>query len=132
MRISDWSSDVCSSDLLSVGDYVDGWHEFGHAPAVLIFMPAIDIITHRQQEQTVIPAALPVAGRDLAQPPECRPRLVPPVRPGESIGEGLLRRGKVGPKCQGLTDTSERHVSIIRFEHLAYPPCQCANITRDQ
>src|SRR3546814_4115340 len=78
-------------------------------------MPAIDIITHRQQEQTVIHAALPVAGRDLAQPPECRPRLVQPVRQGESIGEVLPRRGKVGPDRQGLPVTrSEEHTSELQ------------------
>src|SRR3546814_20219887 len=93
--------------------------EFGHTPAVLIFMPAIDIITHRQQEQTVIHAALPVAGRDLAQPPACRPRLVQPVRQGERIGEVLLPRGKTGPDRYGRASGGDRGGKCVLISEVA-------------
>src|SRR3546814_12687310 len=39
MRISDWSSDVCSSDLWAVGDAVVGGNRFG-AMAEAITVPA--------------------------------------------------------------------------------------------
>src|SRR3546814_16599954 len=35
MRISDWSSDVCSSDLPLVGDLVWHWHRGAHAKVAL-------------------------------------------------------------------------------------------------
>src|SRR3546814_15987722 len=45
MRISDWSSDVCSSDLVGFGDAVDAAHGVGH---------------HGERTKVLLPALQPV------------------------------------------------------------------------
>src|SRR3546814_6962614 len=61
MRISDWSSDVCSSDLLAVRDDI---FDLGHASAEK-FLDIGQILDPRRDEEA-LPAAIMLAQQRLA------------------------------------------------------------------
>src|SRR3546814_20173255 len=73
MRISDWSSDVCSSDLVSLGDILgveEGSEMADQSMIVLkpaggdVYAPAVDLV-HDHEELVVKPAAPAVMATGL-------------------------------------------------------------------
>src|SRR3546814_17419660 len=61
MRISDWSSDVCSSDLIVFG------RQFGHLPQRALAVPVPDQIVGQQHRERLISDDRPCAQHRMAQ-----------------------------------------------------------------
>src|SRR3546814_10430014 len=119
MRISDWSSDVCSSDLLlPVGHIFERQH--GDAGCVE---------RHKETADAAVPLRLLIAAREhqhpLAYVRRSAERLLPVEYPPVAVAARVgLERGEVGtraglgiafaPKHGAFGDRSEEHTSELQ------------------
>src|SRR3546814_12246627 len=110
MRISDWSSDVCSSDLREAGDV--GLHR--HRPRILEVLRAADVVIeegpHLGRRQAPLAAAEPAVRRgleiavghwvDQAEGTDRRTPLAAQVKLGtdRAVGAGTVARERDPPR----------------------------------
>src|SRR3546814_12886590 len=111
MRISDWSSDVCSSDLGTVQGMVDlmgiKYTHSGLASSVI----AID---KQLTKQTLVPHGIPMPGGMMVESqslysadPLPRPYVLKPINEGSSVGVRSEGR-RVGNECVVRVDLGGR------------------------
>src|SRR3546814_979386 len=127
MRISDWSSDVCSSDLPAIGAKAvyhrlqDSAGQRGRVPAGEA--DAVEACVHEEPQRSVVGAAAICAvealqsliQRQRAISQQCRPLLAPATRNDgrvDPVDQRLLIR-EVAVK-QGLAHRSEEHTSELQ------------------
>src|SRR3546814_14073760 len=89
MRISDWSSDVCSSDLL--GGYLN--RKFGRE---MLLWPGVCIVHEAFSETELLKLKAQHPGAPVAAHPECPPYIIDPA---DYVGStnGILQLAKTFP-----------------------------------
>src|SRR3546814_14884332 len=110
MRSSDWSSDVCSSDLIAAAD---GLHHFEPAPRIARRLGIGDIVADGRERARI---GLEPAVADAEQVAHCTP---PPARPASRSEKRRVGKGSAGAcrsRWSPYHSKKNRKISTIRTQ----------------